>query len=179
MRRGFEPPPTSSTTLVHQTLLTRCGRRRCRQGKGSTLERVGARTCWKGSDVGGDPWWLLSSGMLLLRSGTMDCWEVAGIRVEQGEDGFVRVERLNRWESCSPIILLYASVNILHFDHRGDTLVVKTSPTNGRIKVTSEFLFATASRGNEEHVYIRLQKNLTSSDICCPGLALGGFTTVL
>ena len=35
-------------------------------------------------------------GMLLLRSGAMDCWEVAGIRVEQGEDGLVRVERLNR-----------------------------------------------------------------------------------
>ena len=31
-----------------------------------------------------------------LRSGAMDCWEVAGIRVEQGEDGLVRVERLNR-----------------------------------------------------------------------------------
>ena len=32
------------------------------------------------------------------RSGTMDCWEVAGIRVEQGDDGLVRVERLNRQE---------------------------------------------------------------------------------
>jgi len=72
-------------------------------------------------------------GIRQWRSGTMDCWEVAGIRVEQGEDGLVRVERLNR----------------------GDTLVVRTSPSNGRIKVTSEFLFATASRGDEEHVFIR------------------------
>jgi len=63
----------------------------------------------------------------------MDCCEVAGIRVEQGDDGLVRVERLNR----------------------GDTLVVRISPSNGRLKVTSEFLFATASRGDEEHVYIR------------------------
>jgi len=72
-------------------------------------------------------------GIRRWRSGAMDCWEVAGIRVEQGEDGLVRVERLNR----------------------GDTLMVRTSPTNGRIKVTSEFLFATASRGDEGHVYIR------------------------
>jgi len=72
-------------------------------------------------------------GIRRWRSGAKDCWEVGGIRVEQEEDGLVRVERLNR----------------------GDTLVVKTSPANGRIKVTSEFLFATASRGDEEHVYIR------------------------
>ena len=37
----------------------------------------------------------------------------------------------------------------LNFYYRGDILAVRTSPTNGRIKVTSEFLFATASRGEE------------------------------
>ena len=88
--------------------------------------------------------------ILLLRAGAKDCWEVAGMRVEQGEDGLVRVERLNRREHFPPVLFL-----CLHFACRGDTLVVKTSPTNGRIKVTSEFLFATASRGNEGHIYIR------------------------
>ena len=40
----------------------------------------------------------------------MDCWEVGGIRVEQGEDGLVRVERLNRRESFTPILVLCASM---------------------------------------------------------------------
>ena len=39
--------------------------------------------------------------ILLLRAGAKDCWEVAGIRVEQEEDGLVRVERLNRREHFS------------------------------------------------------------------------------
>ena len=30
------------------------------------------------------------------RSGETDCWEVGGIRVNQGEDGLVVVERINR-----------------------------------------------------------------------------------
>ena len=65
-----------------------------------------------------------------------------------------------------PPILFLCAGRILTFDYRGDTLMVRTSPTNGRIKVTSEFLFATASRGDEGHVYIRWQKNLTTSGIC-------------
>ena len=40
--------------------------------------------------------YMLMVDFAALRSGAMDCWEVAGIRVEQGEDGLVRVERLNR-----------------------------------------------------------------------------------
>ena len=98
------------------------------------------------------------------RSGTMDCWEVAGIRVEQGDDGLVRVERLNRQESPIPFLCVLMRMD-LHCDSRGDTLVVRTSPSNGRLKVTSEFLFATASRGDEEHVYIRWQPNLKASTV--------------
>ena len=56
---------------------------------------------WEQGHVGRDPTLEVVNhdyypGMLLLRSGAMDCWEVAGIMVEQGEDGLVRVERLNR-----------------------------------------------------------------------------------
>ena len=52
--------------------------------------------------AGGDPTVEVENDLVFfvdfaaLRSGAMDCWEVAGIRVEQGEDGLVRVERLNR-----------------------------------------------------------------------------------
>ena len=31
-----------------------------------------------------------------IRSGETDCWEIGGIRVSQGEDGLVVVERINR-----------------------------------------------------------------------------------
>ena len=31
-----------------------------------------------------------------IRSGETDCWEIGGIRVNQGEDGLVVVERINR-----------------------------------------------------------------------------------
>ena len=51
--------------------------------------------------------------MLLLRSGAKDCCEVGGIRVEQEEDGLVRVERLNRREPfplIPPVLFL-----CLHF----------------------------------------------------------------
>ena len=30
------------------------------------------------------------------RSGETDCWEIGGIRVNQGEDGLVVIERINR-----------------------------------------------------------------------------------
>ena len=90
----------------------------------------------------------------------MDCWEMAGIRVEQGEDGLVVVERIIRWLFYSighywPSMYFVPAVTHLYCHCRGETLVVRASPTNGRIKVMSEFMFATASRGNEEHAYIR------------------------
>ena len=31
-----------------------------------------------------------------IRSGETDCWEIGGIRGNQGEDGLVVVERINR-----------------------------------------------------------------------------------
>ena len=68
-------------------------------GRGLVKETVDER---EQGVAGGDPTVEVENdfyaycGFCCFRSGALDCWEVAGIRVEQGEDGLVRVERLNR-----------------------------------------------------------------------------------
>ena len=84
-----------------------------------------------------------------IRSGETDCWEIGGIRANQGEDGLVVIERINRQQ------LTAVSQQSQTCSNRGESLMVRASPCNGRIKLSTGFLFATASRGEEEHIYIR------------------------
>ena len=69
--------------------------------------------------------------------------------MSQGEDGLVVVERINRQQ------LTAMSKETQTCYNRGESLMVRASPCNGRIKLSTGFVFATASRGEEEHIYIR------------------------
>ena len=63
----------------------------------------------------------------------VDCWVIGQVFIQQTEDGLVIVER----------------------ELQGDKFVLKTSPSNGKLKFYSNFLQVTASLGDESHVFLR------------------------
>jgi len=71
--------------------------------------------------------WQTDSGVI--------CWTGAGITVQQTQDGLVSVER---WL------------------HQGkERVLLKASPSNGRVRVDSSFIQMTASRGEESHMFVK------------------------
>jgi hypothetical protein len=64
----------------------------------------------------------------------LHCWAASGIRVLQAADGLVQVERQGG---------------------HGGPVQLRASPANGRLRVATEFLQATASLGEEAHVFLR------------------------
>ena len=61
----------------------------------------------------------------------LDCWLINGISIKQTKDGLVILERQNGLE----------------------TFAFKTSPSNGKVKLKSSFVHATASLGEESHMF--------------------------
>jgi hypothetical protein len=65
--------------------------------------------------------------------GGVDCWVIENVYVQQTEDGFVIVER----------------------EVQGGRFILRTSPSNGKIRCDSRFMQTTASLGEESHMFIR------------------------
>jgi len=63
----------------------------------------------------------------------VDCWIIGQIFIQQMEDGLVVIEK-----------------NV-----ENDKIIVKSSPSNGKVKVDSQFVHVTASLGAESHMFIR------------------------
>ena len=63
----------------------------------------------------------------------LDCWLINGISIKQTKDGLVILERQNGLE----------------------TFAFKTSPSNGKVKLESSFVHATASLGEESHMFVK------------------------
>jgi len=63
----------------------------------------------------------------------VDCWVIEQIFIQQTEDGLVIVER----------------------QVKGDKFVLRTSPTNGKVRMDSRMLHMTASLGDESHMFLR------------------------
>jgi len=66
--------------------------------------------------------------------GSVECWVIGPVFIQQTEDGLVIVERETQ---------------------QGDKFILKTSPSNGKVKVESWFLQMTASLGMESHLFLR------------------------
>eukprot|EP00092_Neocalanus_flemingeri_P041200 GFUD01044860.1.p1 GENE.GFUD01044860.1~~GFUD01044860.1.p1 ORF type:complete len:381 (+),score=96.07 GFUD01044860.1:43-1185(+) len=64
----------------------------------------------------------------------VDCWVIGHVFIQQTEDGLVTVER-----------------EVQH----GDNFVLKTSPSNGKVRFDSRFVQMTASLGDESHMFLR------------------------
>eukprot|EP00092_Neocalanus_flemingeri_P018874 GFUD01020439.1.p1 GENE.GFUD01020439.1~~GFUD01020439.1.p1 ORF type:complete len:402 (-),score=104.32 GFUD01020439.1:270-1475(-) len=64
----------------------------------------------------------------------VDCWVIGHVFIQQTEDGLVTVERELQ---------------------QGDTFVLKTSPSNGKVRFDSRFVQLTASLGDESHMFLR------------------------
>eukprot|EP00092_Neocalanus_flemingeri_P035194 GFUD01038298.1.p1 GENE.GFUD01038298.1~~GFUD01038298.1.p1 ORF type:complete len:385 (-),score=90.89 GFUD01038298.1:233-1387(-) len=64
----------------------------------------------------------------------VDCWVIGHVFIQQTEDGLVTVERELQ---------------------QGDTFVLKTSPSNGKVRFDSRFVQMTASLGDESHMFLR------------------------
>eukprot|EP00092_Neocalanus_flemingeri_P025184 GFUD01027310.1.p1 GENE.GFUD01027310.1~~GFUD01027310.1.p1 ORF type:complete len:379 (+),score=85.31 GFUD01027310.1:31-1167(+) len=64
----------------------------------------------------------------------VDCWVIGHVFIQQTEDGLVTVEREVK---------------------NGDSFVLKTSPSNGKVKFDSRFVQMTASLGDESHMFLR------------------------
>jgi hypothetical protein len=63
----------------------------------------------------------------------LDCWLINDIEIRQTSDGLVTVERR----------------------HGSENFVLKTSPSNGKVRLQSSFLYLTASLGMESHIFVR------------------------
>ena len=63
----------------------------------------------------------------------LNCWLINGILIKQTKDGFVIIERQNGMEK----------------------FIFKTSPSNGKVRLESSFIHATASLGEESHLFIK------------------------
>ena len=64
----------------------------------------------------------------------VDCWVIGPVFVQQKEDGLVIVEKETQY---------------------GNKVVLKSSPSNGKIKFESSSVQMTASMGKESHLFIR------------------------
>ena len=63
----------------------------------------------------------------------LDCWRINGVYVKQTSDGLVTVER----------------------KYGQEEFVLKTSPSNGKARLQSSFMYVTASLGAEAHLFAR------------------------
>ena len=66
--------------------------------------------------------------------GNVDCWVMGPVFIQQTEDGLVIVERETQ---------------------QGDKFLLKSSPSNGKVKLNSPFVQMTASLGTESHLFLR------------------------
>jgi len=64
----------------------------------------------------------------------VDCWILGQIFIQQTDDGLVIVERE---------------------DQQGNKISLRSSPSNGKVKVDSNFVQMTASLGSESHMFFR------------------------
>jgi len=64
----------------------------------------------------------------------IDCWVIGPVFIQQTEDGLVIVEKETQ---------------------QGDRFLLKSSPSNGKIKLDSRFVQMTASLGAESHLFLR------------------------
>jgi len=62
-----------------------------------------------------------------------DCWVINGVQIKQTHDGLVTVER----------------------KYGNEVFQLRTSPSNGKVRLQSSFLYLTASMGDEAHVFIK------------------------
>ncbi len=63
----------------------------------------------------------------------LDCWLINDVNVKQTPDGLVSVER----------------------KHGCEMFTLKTSPSNGKARLQSSFLYLTASMGEESHIFVK------------------------
>jgi len=63
----------------------------------------------------------------------IDCWVIGQVYIRQMEDGLVTVQR----------------------EVQGSTFILRTSPSNGKVRFDSRFLAVTASLGLEAHMFLR------------------------
>jgi len=63
----------------------------------------------------------------------LDCWLINGVSIKQTADGLVTVDR----------------------QHGNEKFSLRTSPSNGKVRLGSSFLYLTASMGEEAHVFIK------------------------
>lgn len=63
----------------------------------------------------------------------LDCWMINNINIKQTPDGLVTVER----------------------KHGLELFTLKTSPSNGKARLQSSFLYLTASMGEESHIFVK------------------------
>ena len=64
----------------------------------------------------------------------VDCWIIGQIFIQQMEDGLVVIEKNTE---------------------KGNKIIARSSPSNGKVKVDSDFVHMTASLGPESHMFIR------------------------
>ena len=86
-------------------------------------------------------------GIVYWRERGLQCWEVAGVRVEQARDGMVQVERL----------------------HRGERFLLVLSPTTGRLRASSDFvqvLLLHLYLHVHVHLYVHLHLHPCSAFTC-------------
>jgi len=63
----------------------------------------------------------------------LDCWMINNISVKQTTDGLVTVER----------------------KHGNEVFNLRTSPSNGKVRLQSSFIYLTASMGDEAHIFVK------------------------
>jgi len=63
----------------------------------------------------------------------LDCWTINDVSVKQTTDGLVTVERR----------------------HGNELFSLRTSPSNGKVRLASSFVYLTASMGEEAHVFVK------------------------
>jgi len=91
-------------------------------------------SCSKQVDGVTDSIRLLDSAKYWRTGDNIDCWVIGPVFIQQKEDGLVIVEKETQY---------------------GNKVVIKSSPSNGKIKYETSNLQMTASMGKESHLFLR------------------------
>jgi len=97
-------------------------------------EMLFMESCSKQVDGVTDSIRLLDNARYWRTGDNIDCWVIGPVFIQQKEDGLVIVEKETQ---------------------HGNKIVLKSSPSNGKIKYEAETLQMTASMGTESHLFLR------------------------
>ena len=97
-------------------------------------EMLFMESCSKQMDGVTDSIRLLDNARYWRTGDNIDCWVIGPVFIQQKEDGLVIVEKKTQ---------------------HGNKIVLKSSPSNGKIKYEAETLQMTASMGTESHLFLR------------------------